>query len=202
MISGGAWAELCAKETKWLCRYAVERGLTAQDVDALPSRTAEKKPYTSLPRVASVPGGVGHGGDGSYTMKPNQWVPPTDGSVSPKPSRGTRGLHPSQAHALSGKSPMSYWQNDQSHPVGLRKAHSASLKALPLQASESTGRVKGAPDALPDEAMPKIDAAKMDELGVTSPQFRSRRRGMVANQNPVGGFQFMWPQDIPGGRRW
>lgn len=185
-----------------MCRYAVESGLTVQNnKESLPLRTREK-PYTKLPRVASVPGGVGSVGDGSYTVKPNQWVPPTGGSMSPKPSRGTRGLHPSQAHTVSGKTQLCFWKNDQSHPPEMRKAHLTTTAAPPLKASGSVGEIRGAPDALPDEAMPRIDAARMDELGATSPQFRSRRRGMVANMSPVGGYQFMWPQDIPGGRRW
>mmetsp|Transcript_62155 Transcript_62155/g.167605 ORF Transcript_62155/g.167605 Transcript_62155/m.167605 type:complete len:156 (-) Transcript_62155:44-511(-) len=153
-------------------------------------------------RTSSSPTGVGHVGDGSYTVKPNQWVPPTDGSLSPKPARGTRGLNPSQAHQSPQVTRLSFWEGDQSHPSTLQRKTSLT-KLAARQSPVGAGTAPGAPDA-PDapEAMPSIEASRMEALGATSPDFRwKRNRGMVANLNPRGGFQFMWAQDIPGARR-
>lgn len=205
-LSGDAWTEVVNKErSAWLCRYASESGLTVQNSkEALPLRTGDKPYTTRLPSagvsVVSAPFGFGV----SYTTKPNQRVPPTDGSLSPKPSRDTRGLPPSQAHAVSGESPLSFGRDGQSHPADVSRTDGRPTLLWgddhPLQTSGRAGKNPGAPDARARKAMPRTDVQRMDELGATSPQFRSKRRAMVPNRNTAGGVQYMWPQDITGGR--
>jgi len=186
----------------WLCRYASESGLTVQNSkEALPLKTGDK-PYTTLPRVASAPFGF----NGVYTTKPNQQMLPMDGSLSPKPSRGTQDLYPSQAHAVSGKSPLIFGKDDRSQPPDVRRTDGRPpilwKDDYPLQTSGRAGKNPGAADALVRKAMPRTDVKRMDELGATSPQFRSKRRAMVPNLSHEGGVQYMWSQDITGGRSW
>ena len=200
-LSGAAWAEVCNKEKRmWFARYASESRLTVQNNEEVLPLRAGDKPYTTLPRVTSAPFGF----DSSCITNPNQWVPLTDGSLSPKWSCGTRGLHPSQAHAVSGKSPLSVGEDDQSHPTDARRTDSRPPLLWkddhPLQTSGRAGKNPGLPDPLARKAMPRTDAQRMDELGATSPQFRSKRRAMVPNRNYEGGVQYMWSQDITGGR--
>mmetsp|Transcript_60684 Transcript_60684/g.130312 ORF Transcript_60684/g.130312 Transcript_60684/m.130312 type:complete len:212 (-) Transcript_60684:271-906(-) len=192
------YAEMIIKEQRWnardLAKNAIareQRGqpLTRQGVDTSQRQERKRPPYGGLARAATAP--CYHG---DMALKPTQCIPVLNGTISPKPEQGTRGLVERQVQAKASHLPFMLWPNDMSHSslssVKLKeelRPSSSAVETLPMAVAASEESSAAAVGSRSGSTTSSTTGPKTSLL---------KRPAMVANQNAVGGMKVMWPNDI------